>query len=98
MQLIPTKLAITMAACLFTLSSSAEPLHVLFLGDNAGHKPIKRFEIMQPALAPHGIEITYTDKLDDLNSETLGKYDALLIYANHMRITPEQEKALLGYV
>ena len=78
----------------------AEPakLKVLFLGDAAGHKPADRFPQLQPVLAKRGIELTYTDKLDDLNPKTLGAYDALMIYANHTKITPEQEKALLDYV
>jgi type 1 glutamine amidotransferase len=33
-----------------------------------------------------------------LNAATLAKYDALMIYANHTNITPDQEKALLDFV
>ncbi len=36
--------------------------------------------------------------MSDLNPQTLGKYDALLIYANTTRIGKDQEKALLDYV
>jgi len=81
-------------------SGAAEPtkLKVLFLGDNAGHQPASRFKLLQPVFAPRGIELTYTDKLDDLNAKTLGGYDALMIYANHTKISPEQEKALVEYV
>ena len=91
-------LTLAIGLCLMASSGSAASLQVLFLGDNAGHKPTNRFELMQPALAARGIELTYTDKLDSLNSTNLARYDALLIYANHMRISPEQEKALLEYV
>ncbi|MFO0852443.1 MAG: PVC-type heme-binding CxxCH protein [Gemmataceae bacterium] len=79
---------------------AADPprLRLLFLGDNAGHKPAERFKIIQPAFAARGIDLTYTDKLADLNPDTLGKYDGLMVYANHTRITPDQEKALLDYV
>ena len=49
-------------------------------------------------MIPDGIEITYTADPNDLNPETLAKYDALLIYANHTTIAPEQEKALLDFV
>ena len=73
-------------------------LKLLFLGDNAGHKPAERFKILQPVFAARGIDLTYTDKLDDLNPTTLGRYDGLVVYANHTKITPEQEKALLDYV
>ena len=72
-------------------------LKLLFLGDSAGHKPAARFEILQPAFAAKGIDLTYTDKLDDLNAKALAGYDGLMIYANHTKITPEQEKALLDY-
>ena len=79
---------------------AADPpkLKVLFLGDNAGHKPAERFKQLDPVFAKRGIALTYTDKLEDLNAKTLGEYDALMIYANHTKITPEQEKALLDYV
>src|SRR5258708_33566146 len=33
-----------------------------------------------------------------LSADTLAKYDALLIYANTVKITPDQEAALLDYV
>ncbi|MBN9119275.1 MAG: ThuA domain-containing protein [Planctomycetes bacterium] len=78
----------------------AEPakLKVLFLGDSAGHRPAERFKQLQPVFAKRGIELTYTDNLDDLNAKTLSAYDALMIYANHTKISPEQEKALIEYV
>jgi type 1 glutamine amidotransferase len=98
MRLIRSTLAATLAVGLFAFTSSAAPLGVLFLGDNAGHRPTNRFALMQAALASRGIEMTYTDKLDSLNSANLARYDALVIYANHTRISPEQQKALLDYV
>jgi type 1 glutamine amidotransferase len=98
MKSIRLTLTAAMAAGFFASISSAAPLRVLFLGDNAGHRPTNRFELMQPALASRGIEMTYTDDLDSLNSSNLGRYDALVIYANHNRISPDQEKALLDYV
>src|SRR6476620_11056162 len=74
------------------------PLKILFLGDNAGHQPQARFRQLEPVLAKRGIELTYTDKLDALAPKILASYDGLLIYANHTKIAPEQEKALLDYV
>ena len=81
-------------------SEAAEPakLEVLFLGDNGHHQPAARFKELQPVFAKRGIELTYTDKLDDLNAKTLSAYDALMIYANHTKISAEQEKALLAFV
>src|SRR5688572_28045147 len=78
------------------LSPAGAPrLRVLFLGDDGHHRPADRFRLAALALSRLGIDLTYTDKLTDLNAATLGKYDALLVYANHTKIAPEQEKALL---
>jgi putative membrane-bound dehydrogenase-like protein len=74
------------------------PLSVLFLGDRGHHRPADRAAQLIPVLHDRGIEVTYTEKLSDLNPETLVKYDALAVYANIDRIEPEQEKALLDYV
>jgi putative membrane-bound dehydrogenase-like protein len=93
-------LSLIVVACVSGPVVAADPpkLKVLFLGDNAGHKPADRFKQLQPVFAKRGIDMTYTDKLDDLNAKTLAGYDALVIYANHTKITAEQEKALLEYV
>ena len=81
-----------------TPSAEAGTINVLFLGDNRDHQPRQRAYQLMPAMWKRGIHMTYTDDLDDLNSETLGKYDSLLIYANHEEISPDQEQALLDYV
>jgi type 1 glutamine amidotransferase len=74
-------------------------VEVLFLGHNSQHHDSGRYApMLRAALAPEGINITYTADVTDLNPETLAKYDALVIYANHKSITPEQEAALLEYV
>jgi hypothetical protein len=48
---------------------AADPpkLTLLFLGDNAGHRPAGRSMVPQPVLAARGIDPTYTDMLDDLD-------------------------------
>ncbi|MEX2142501.1 MAG: PVC-type heme-binding CxxCH protein [Pirellulales bacterium] len=84
-----------------TWAQPAEPsetISVLFLGDQGHHRPAERARQLIPVMYDRGIEIAYTEKLSDLNAETLGKYDALAIYANIERIEPEQEQALLDYV
>jgi putative membrane-bound dehydrogenase-like protein len=88
------------AFCVAAPAFAQEPakLKVLFLGDNAGHRPAERFKQLQPVFAKRGIDLTYTDKTDDLNAKNLAGYDVLMIYANHTKITPEQEKALLDFV
>lgn len=71
---------------------------ILFLGDNGHHKPIERVPQLMAALGNKGINITYTDKLADLNADNLNRYDGLLIFANWDSIAKPQEKALLDYV
>ncbi len=73
-------------------------LRVLFLGDDGHHKPADRFKQLEPVLAGRRIELDYTESLDSLNPAKLAGYDCLLIYANHTRISPSQEKALLDFV
>src|SRR5262245_19635934 len=91
-------LALTLSLANPPVSLSAESLDLLFLGDNGHHKPADRFAQIQPVLKARGIELTYSDKVEDLNAATLSKYAGLVIYANTTRISPEQEQALLDYV
>jgi putative membrane-bound dehydrogenase-like protein len=77
---------------------SPAPLRVLFLGDQGRHCPSDRAAQITPVLAGRGIDVTYTERADELNADNLAKYDALLIYANIEQIAPEQETALLDYV
>src|SRR4051794_27850112 len=81
-----------------TPGEAASPLKVLFLGDRGHHEPADRAAQIAPVFAGRDIRVTYTERVDDLNPETLARYDALLIYANIDRITPAQEKALVNYV
>ena len=73
-------------------------LSLLFLGDDGHHQPALRARQLIPALAKRGIDVTYTNDVSDLNAKTLAAYDGLIVYANHEKISPEQEKALLDYV
>ena len=91
--------ALALAAMAGTATAAEPPkLSLLFLGDNAAHKPKERFAQLEPVLAKRGIALTYTDKLDDLTLTNLSKYDGLMIYANHAKGTAEQVKAILDYV
>lgn len=71
---------------------------ILFLGDNGHHQPRERVPQLMAALGNRGINITYTDRLSDLNPDNLNQYDGLLIYANWDSLPKPQEKALLDYV
>ncbi len=88
-----------LALGLGTLATAAPPpVRVLFLGDKGHHRPADRYRQIEPVLKARAIEPTYTEDMKDLNPETLGRYDALLVYANIDTIAPDQAKALLDYV
>ncbi|WP_215236965.1 PVC-type heme-binding CxxCH protein [Dyadobacter helix] len=78
--------------------SKPRRLEILFLGDNGHHKPSERVPQIMAALGPKGFNFTYTSDINDLNPETLGKYDALMLYANWDSIAAPQAKALLDFV
>ncbi len=75
-----------------------ERLRILFLGDNGLHRPAERAAQLIPVMADRGIDIEYTDDPNVLQSETLARFDGLLLYANIEKITPPQLQALLDYV
>jgi uncharacterized protein len=80
-------------------ASGPRRIEVLFLGHNSTIHDSGRFAPMLKAgLAPDGFNFSYTVDPKDLNAANLAKYDALMIYANHEKITPDQEKALLDFV
>jgi putative membrane-bound dehydrogenase-like protein len=79
-------------------AAPAVPIRVLFLGDRGHHAPAERFAQLQPVLAPRGIELVYTESLDDLVPATLAGYDVLAVYANIDDLPPAREAALLDFV
>jgi uncharacterized protein len=79
-------------------AQKARRLEILFLGDNGHHRPIERVPSIMSALGDKGVNFTYTDKLADINTANLNKYDAVMIYANWDSIPPPIEKDLLAYV
>ncbi len=79
-------------------AQTANTLKVLYLGDNGHHQPAVRFSQLQPILEGRGIRMKYTDNMQDLNSENLAEFDALVVYANIDRIEASEENALLDYV
>ncbi len=74
-------------------------IEVFFLGHDSQHHDSEMYlPILASSLARSGINFTYTSNPNDLRSEILEDYDALMIYANHDSITSTQEKTLLEYV
>ena len=96
------RLSVLIASLLLGLSSQApaDPVRVkvLFLGDKGHHRPADRFAQLEPVIKQRGIDLTYTDSMSDLNPQTLGGYDGLMIYSNETRLAPDQEKAMLDFV
>jgi type 1 glutamine amidotransferase len=96
------RIALIVLLSVLGLSQSTAPpkkISVLFLGHNSTHHDSARYApMLRDALKPDNIDIVYTADPNDLNPANLAKYDALMIYANHTTITPDQEKALLDYV
>jgi putative membrane-bound dehydrogenase-like protein len=79
--------------------SGPRRIEILFLGHDSEHHPSAEYlPLLASSLAKEGINFTYTDDPDDLNSETLSWYDGVMIYANHDSITSPQESALLNFV
>ena len=74
-------------------------IELLFLGHELEHHNSRAyFPILASALTKDGINITYTEDVQDLNAKNLDLYDGLIVYANHESINPSQEKALLNFV
>ena len=73
-------------------------LRVLFLGDNGHHRPTQRAQQILPALARNGIDLFYTDDLEDLNDTELDRYQALVLYNNHLNVGKEQLASLMRFV
>ncbi|MFP6893476.1 MAG: ThuA domain-containing protein, partial [Opitutales bacterium] len=79
----------------------ADPIRVLFLGhESKHHNSNEYYPMLSKALGRDAIYFDYVTSvgaaLDD--DAYLGKFDALLIYANHPRLTAKQWKNLKSYV
>ncbi len=77
---------------------AAEPLKLLFLGDNGHHRPEARFQELAPVLQQRGVLIQYTDRMTDLTPAVLNEFDGLVLYANIDRIEAEQAQSVLDFV
>jgi hypothetical protein len=73
-------------------------INCLFLGDQGYHKPADRYNQLLPSFPRRGIDITYSDDVNDLNPQTLSRYDVLIVYANIGTISDSQAAALLEFV
>ena len=76
--------------------SNAAELKLLFMGDNGHHRPVDMFHETARVLEKRGIEMKYTDRMEDLTPETLAGFDGLVLYANIDRIEDAQAQAVLA--
>src|SRR6187402_2141880 len=96
--MITARLLITASLLSAATAAKAQRLEVLFLGDKGHHVPAERFPELMQGIGARGVNLTYTDKMADINAANLAPYDVLMIYANTDVIAPEQEKAMLEFV
>ena len=94
----PARFLSLAAALTLTGAAHAQRLEVLFLGAKGGHTPIERFPELLRGVGPLGVNLAFTDNMEDVNAANLAQYDALMIYANIDTIASAQEKAMLDYV
>ena len=74
-------------------------IEILFLGHELEHHNSRAYmPILAAALTREGINLTYTETVQDLNTPNLALYDGLIIYANHETISDSQEKSILDFV
>ncbi|MDA9831900.1 ThuA domain-containing protein, partial [Akkermansiaceae bacterium] len=111
MKRLPLLLALAIAVFalgqnLVTPKPEGRRLNVLFFGaptaNGPGHDPITRYRVIKKHLGVEGVDFTYSeDPAEVFNKETLGKYDALLMYGNWEQngaMPGDQQKALLDWV
>ncbi len=82
-------------------AAEARPLRILFLGHDQpkSHHTPALFPLLASPLAHRGIQLTHVlTPAEALDPDRLANYDGLMIYGNHLEITPAQEKALLDFV
>ena len=76
------------------------PIKVLYLGHSSDHhNSIVFYPMMAEPMARKNILVSLVLTPEEaLRPEVLKNYDAIMMYANHTTITPDQEKALLDFV
>jgi uncharacterized protein len=77
---------------------AADPLRIVFLGDQGHHRPSDLAGRIVPVLKQKGIDLQYTEDMNVLSPERLKEFDGLMVYANIDEISKDQEKALLDFV
>ena len=82
-----------------TASALDRPIRVLFLGhESEHHNSAKYLPYLMANFGREAIYFDYFTQPECLNAETLAHYDAVMLYANHGTMKPEQFEALNGFV
>jgi len=81
----------------------AAPLNALFLGGGGGgpdtaHNGRINHHKLIPEFLRSGIEMTYSDNLNDLNPQTLANYEVVILYFGAKNEQPERIRALAAFV
>ncbi len=81
------------------VNAAPRPIRVLFLGhDSKHHDSATSAALLMEKFGRDAIYFDYFSTPDCLNRETLSKYDAVMLYANHEKMQPEQFTALNEFV
>ncbi len=81
------------------MAQASRPIRVQFLGDNGHHRPEDLFRALQGPMSQVGIELEYTQDLDQaFDPKRLATFDALLVYANIEKLPKKAEDVLMDYV
>jgi putative membrane-bound dehydrogenase-like protein len=88
-----------MAGLISNAISADGPIRVLFLGHESEHHNSGAYvPILMQRFGRDAIYFDYYTKPDCLTPETLANYDALMLYANHSTMTPDQFTAVNTFV
>jgi len=100
--LLAARMASAAPAPVVMPQENARRLEVLFFGaptaNGPHHDPIERYREAKKHLGVSGINLTYSESLADLNTAELNRYDAVMLYGNWPKVTPDQEKAMTALV
>src|SRR5262249_14127607 len=81
-----------------TKTQEPAKLSVLLLGDKGHHRPADFAKLLTPVFAKVGIDVTYTDKVEDLTAENLAKYDTVAIFRDSGDLPAKNETALVDFI